>query len=160
MPYPRISRCDHQFIVPYSHAAVASLAPVASVHGIGQPQDGCKLGDQDGDGAAAVARNIFLKELCLQLNLVIVKVPDIVTDHIGNDLPLQMAEADDLRGHDNIIGTLIGISDTDEFTACVKQDRDLKEQTLTAAKAMVFFMLSKIPRAYCSSTWLWLVWHL
>ena len=48
-----------------------------------------------------------------------------------------MGDSDDLRGHDDIICTFIGIPDTDEFSAGVDDHGDLQEQPLSASHFMI-----------------------
>ena len=106
---------------------------MATVHGIGQPQNSRQLRDADGNIILTDLRFPIRMEIRRQLNPVIVKVTDIVADHICDDFPLQVAQSDDLRRHNDIVRALIGIAHADEFAAGVKNHRDLQQQTVPAA---------------------------
>ena len=124
--------------LPYGHPAVLHLGLVSLVHRISKAQDRSQLGYKDGNSPHVQISCIFLADMGLKLDHVIVEVADIIADYICDDLPLQMAEAYNFRGHNQVITAFVGIADADKFAATVQGYSDLEQQPFSGSHAVEF----------------------
>ena len=101
---------------------------MAPVQPVGHAQNGCQLGDREIVPAA--------KRAVPAHQVIIIEFQMVILDHIGNNLPLHMRQADDLRGHDDIIGTFSQIDQTDILAAVVQQRCDPQKKPLPPAQSV------------------------
>ena len=86
---------------------------MAAIQAVCHPQDGRQLGN--GQIGLGVQR-------CGGPQLfIIVKILMVIFNHVGDNFTFPVGKADDLRGHDNAVGTFPQIHHADIFPAVMEQ---------------------------------------
>src|SRR5699024_950024 len=101
---------------------------MAAVHGVGETEDRRQLGDKQ--------ITIFVETGSVVKVLIIYKISGIIADRACDHLTLLRGKADDLRSHDDPVGTFRHVRHTDIFTAVMKLHGNLEKKTLPGSHAV------------------------